>query len=108
MFSACLGPPSPAPEVHGTRLCESDDSGHEIFIFLIRHGESTWNQAKADSTTSRMEEMLHVDHPLSAEGVQQAVALNACWQEHELNLRSGFLHEDNDPTLAQMHRVFTD
>ena len=52
--------------------------------------------------------MLHVDHPLSAEGVQQAVALNACWQEHELNLRAGFLHELNDPTLAQMHRVFTD
>lgn len=50
------------------------------YLFLLRHGESSWNHAKASSAFERLKELSHVDHPLSPEGVRQAKRFNRAWR----------------------------
>ena len=45
--------------------------------YLVRHGESEWNQAKAAGHLYTMAKSY--DHPLSALGVQQARQLRSSW-----------------------------
>ena len=47
-------------------------------IFLIRHGESYWNQAQANNDVIGM--LKQYDHPLNAVGVEQARSLNRKWK----------------------------
>jgi hypothetical protein len=46
-------------------------------FFLIRHGESKWNEAQAKISITGM---LDKDHPLTSDGINQACALNARWR----------------------------
>jgi len=50
-------------------------------FFLIRHGESTWNEAKRRFYLHRL--LLYRDHALTREGVQQAADLNARWKQND-------------------------
>ena len=54
-------------------------SGGEVrrTIFLIRHGESKWNEAVKEKNVAAM---AHHDHPLNEEGIRQAEALNKSWK----------------------------
>tara|TARA_B110000208_G_scaffold2860_2_gene3801 strand:- start:686 stop:1981 length:1296 start_codon:yes stop_codon:yes gene_type:complete len=45
-------------------------------LFLIRHGESVWNEGEQ---TGKLEKMAGFDHPLSSEGIAQALRFNAKW-----------------------------
>jgi broad specificity phosphatase PhoE len=47
-------------------------------FFLIRHGESTWNQAKSRFNLWRL--CLYRDHALTRKGVRQAADLNSRWK----------------------------
>jgi len=55
-------------------------------IFLVRHGESLWNEGQR---TGDLGKMMHNDHPLTKEGMQQAMELNARWHETEPGRSSG-------------------
>jgi hypothetical protein len=46
-------------------------------FFLIRHGESKWNEAQSKINITGM---LDRDHPLTEDGINQACALNARWR----------------------------
>eukprot|EP01062_Namystynia_karyoxenos_P037336 TRINITY_DN2717_c0_g1_i9.p1 TRINITY_DN2717_c0_g1~~TRINITY_DN2717_c0_g1_i9.p1 ORF type:complete len:2514 (+),score=494.95 TRINITY_DN2717_c0_g1_i9:447-7544(+) len=46
-------------------------------VYLVRHGQSRWNAAKAAGRRGVMDMMKETDHPLSAAGRQQAEALRA-------------------------------
>ena len=45
-------------------------------LFLIRHGESVWNEGEQKKNVAQM---AGFDHPLSSEGVAQALRFNAAW-----------------------------
>ena len=47
-------------------------------IFLLRHGQSKWNEAHSDG---KYLNLLDIDHALSSEGVQQAERFNGRWKE---------------------------
>ncbi len=47
-------------------------------FFLVRHGESTWNEARNERDVVTL--VSSVDHPLNWVGVQQAQALNRAWK----------------------------
>lgn len=47
-------------------------------IFLVRHGQSKWNEAQNDG---KYLNLLDIDHALSSEGVQQAERLNTRWKD---------------------------
>ena len=47
-------------------------------IFLLRHGESYWNQAQANNDVIGM--LKQYDHPLNAVGVEQARAFSRKWK----------------------------
>ena len=51
-------------------------------FFLIRHGESKWNEGEK---TLNCGLMLGVDHALNQTGVEQAVSFNAKWKDFERN-----------------------
>jgi hypothetical protein len=51
-------------------------------IFLLRHGESKWNEAQADKNFIGLVDM---DHSLSKEGVDQAAIFNASWKRSSVN-----------------------
>lgn len=46
-------------------------------FFLVRHGESKWNEAQRDRDVGTM---MAFDHGLTAAGVQQALTLNKQWK----------------------------
>jgi phosphohistidine phosphatase SixA len=46
-------------------------------VFLLRHGESKWNEAQAKSDLAGL---VDLDHALSAVGVEQALAFAANWK----------------------------
>lgn len=46
-------------------------------FFLIRHGESKWNEAQAKINITGM---LDKDHALTGDGINQACTLNARWK----------------------------
>eukprot|EP00946_MAST-07B_sp_MAST-7B-sp1_P005260 g5260.t1 len=48
-------------------------------FYLIRHGESVWNQGKSANNLLKM--MMQKDHPLTSEGVNQARQLNKKWRQ---------------------------
>lgn len=60
-------------------------------FFLIRHGESKWNEAQAKISISGM---LDRDHALTERGIQQAADLNRRWKVKY------FLHTDKDQTVS--------
>ena len=45
-------------------------------LFLVRHGESVWNEGEQKKNVAQM---AGFDHPLSSEGVAQALRFNAAW-----------------------------
>jgi len=47
-------------------------------LFLIRHGESKWNAAQENTNIGAM---LHFDHGLNMEGIEQAKKLNQLWKQ---------------------------
>ena len=47
-------------------------------IFLIRHGESVWNEGKRDSNVIKL--VGNKDHSLNERGIQQAIDLNKKWK----------------------------
>lgn len=46
-------------------------------FFIIRHGQSKWNEAQAGKNFGKM---LAFDHGLTQEGVEQAITLNHMWR----------------------------
>ncbi|ETO29774.1 hypothetical protein RFI_07348 [Reticulomyxa filosa] len=50
-------------------------------LILIRHGESYWNQAQEDKNLVDMYK--RCDHPLNANGVDQALELNKKWKKQQ-------------------------
>lgn len=46
-------------------------------FFVIRHGESKWNEAQEKIHIAGM---LNKDHPLTEDGINQALTLNARWK----------------------------
>jgi len=54
-------------------------------IFLIRHGESKWNAAQEEKNIGAM---LHFDHGLNKDGVEQAQALNKAWKAEQAKFDS--------------------
>jgi len=55
-------------------------------VYLIRHGESVWNQAQKDKNVG---DMLDFDHPLNKTGIEQAQKLRQSWQEAAEAARGG-------------------
>merc|ERR1712166_18544 len=55
-------------------------------VYLIRHGESVWNQAQKDKNVG---DMLDFDHPLNKTGIDQAQKLRQSWQEAAEAARGG-------------------
>jgi len=51
-------------------------SDKQILLIVGRHGESHWNNAKADNILSTITEMFYYDSPLYPPGVLDAVSLN--------------------------------
>ena len=47
-------------------------------VFLIRHGESTWNKAQEQVNVPGL---IAYDHPLTRRGIDQAIELNSRWQQ---------------------------
>ncbi len=47
-------------------------------IFLIRHGESTWNQAQEQKNVAGL---IAYDHALTQRGIDQATVLNSRWKQ---------------------------
>jgi broad specificity phosphatase PhoE len=48
-------------------------------VFLVRHGESVWNEAQGHHNFVKM--FKQVDHELNQEGLQQAEGLRLRWSE---------------------------
>ena len=48
-------------------------------FFLIRHGQSVWNEGKSANNPIKM--MMQSDHPLTSQGILQANMLNLRWRE---------------------------
>ena len=63
------------------RSIKAPDSSFSITkdLFLIRHGESIWNEGKRDSNLIKL--IGDYDHPLNSQGVKQAVHLNQQWKQ---------------------------
>jgi len=71
-----LQPPGHPPACTLARVAPSMLRGpRRKVVYLIRHGESLWNEAQADKDVYGM--LSDVDHPLTAEGRAQAEALAA-------------------------------
>ncbi|KAJ1449088.1 hypothetical protein M885DRAFT_622841 [Pelagophyceae sp. CCMP2097] len=49
-----------------------------VNVVLLRHGESAWNEAQAESDFRGM--ILKRDHPLTAAGIRQAARFNGKWK----------------------------
>merc|ERR1711871_1158165 len=49
----------------------------EKTFFLIRHGESKWNEAQGKGNVVGM--IMHHDPPLNVEGIEQALTFNNTW-----------------------------
>jgi broad specificity phosphatase PhoE len=77
---------------HGEGPAHADtrarDAAFEIEkeFFLIRHGESKWNEGEKNMDVF---EMLGVDHALNQTGVEQALSFNAKWKAFEKGQRAG-------------------
>lgn len=54
-------------------------------FFLIRHGESKWNEAQAKVNITGL---LDCDHSLTEEGIDQAHQLNQRWKFAQLDYHS--------------------
>ena len=54
-------------------------------IFLVRHGQSLWNLAKANKSVAAM--VSTVDHPLSSTGVDECRSFNRAWRRARQALR---------------------
>ena len=55
---------------------------HRKTFFLIRHGESKWNEAQSKINIGGM--ILDRDHGLTEQGMKQAAELNQRWQAYSL------------------------
>jgi len=56
-------------------------------IFLLRHGESKWNEAQEKKD---IKNLLNRDHPLTSIGIQQAQDFNNKWRECESDMTDCF------------------
>eukprot|EP00658_Telonema_sp_P-2_P006315 TRINITY_DN1240_c0_g1_i4.p1 TRINITY_DN1240_c0_g1~~TRINITY_DN1240_c0_g1_i4.p1 ORF type:complete len:468 (+),score=98.23 TRINITY_DN1240_c0_g1_i4:172-1575(+) len=73
-----LAPGSLASPMQVSLRCIPGDPPVRKTIFLIRHGESVWNEAQKNGALT---DMLAYDHPLNQTGIAQAKALNRSWKE---------------------------
>ena len=69
-------------------------------LFLVRHGESRWNAAKARKSIFGL--MKEVDHPLSDLGVSEAVQTNLTWRRLASRERSGAAAAEAELPLPMM------
>lgn len=65
------------PCVQLRRLSSDIPRKSRLKVFLVRHGESEWNEAKATNNFYTMAKSF--DHPLNSVGVKQAEAIHAAW-----------------------------
>ena len=71
----CIAPPSGDSDVCAltVRRVPIDSLPTKMTVFMVRHGESMWNQAQDGKNLIGMYKQ--VDHPLNVEGIQQCVEL---------------------------------
>ena len=71
----CVAPPSGDSDVCAltVRRVPIDSLPQKMTVFMVRHGESMWNQAQDGKNLAGMYKQ--VDHPLNVEGIQQCVEL---------------------------------
>lgn len=73
------------------------DLNHKITkeIFIIRHGQSKWNVAKAKVNVNNM--LTQYDHELTLIGIDQAVKFNKKWKElkQQVDNNSNLISEEN-------------
>ena len=69
-------------------------------FFLIRHGESEWNEAKQDLNPVKM--MMQNDHPLTAQGILQCKRVNQKWRETHI---SSTISNDNNLGPHDLRRI---
>ncbi len=72
-------------------------------FFLIRHGESKWNEAQEKIHIAGM---LNRDHPLTEDGINQALSLNARWKL--AGIRNTKLSESSGPGVIDCGRLNED
>jgi broad specificity phosphatase PhoE len=59
-------------------LCRVQPSDAPRVLYLVRHGQSIWNEAVSDLALHRM--IAQVDHPLNTTGIAQAGQLASHWK----------------------------
>eukprot|EP00597_Dinobryon_sp_UTEXLB2267_P005767 CAMPEP_0170062002 /NCGR_PEP_ID=MMETSP0019_2-20121128/3381_1 /TAXON_ID=98059 /ORGANISM="Dinobryon sp., Strain UTEXLB2267" /LENGTH=219 /DNA_ID=CAMNT_0010268019 /DNA_START=128 /DNA_END=784 /DNA_ORIENTATION=+ len=62
-------------------------------FFILRHGESKWNEAQSKINISGM---LDRDHALTEEGLKQAAELNLRWRHYASNSSKDGLHNNTN------------
>ena len=74
-FSSKPEPPPSANE-------RAPELPQQMVLFVVRHGESEWNQARAENNFFAMAGSY--DHPLNSTGLQQAKVLASSWPSSEV------------------------
>jgi broad specificity phosphatase PhoE len=62
-------------------------------VFFIRHGESKWNEAQAGMNVKDM--LKQNDHPLNAEGIEQALHGNSVWKGYQASQSSDVTKQES-------------
>ena len=79
-------------------------TGHEDKkeIFIIRHGESKWNEAQRDKDVGGL--LKQYDHELTTLGIQQASAFNSKWKKQQ-----SLKHKEGDDitTFLNATKIFS-
>eukprot|EP01001_Neometanema_parovale_P005928 NODE_2324_length_1449_cov_88.777526_g2207_i0.p1 GENE.NODE_2324_length_1449_cov_88.777526_g2207_i0~~NODE_2324_length_1449_cov_88.777526_g2207_i0.p1 ORF type:complete len:426 (+),score=59.17 NODE_2324_length_1449_cov_88.777526_g2207_i0:123-1400(+) len=76
-------------------------------VFLIRHGESKWNEAQKKK---RWDKLAAYDHPLNQAGYDQAVRFREHWssnEAHQLGTSPFSLEESWSPNFVEVERIFS-
>lgn len=63
------------------RLQPTANVSHSKRLFIMRHGQSTWNEARQKKGFN-----LSLDHPLNAVGIMQCKRLQTAWTQSQTNL----------------------
>ena len=72
-------------------------------FFLIRHGESVWNEGKHNMNVIKLAS--DYDHPLNSAGVQQAMQLQQQWTKTCIQKESNALNATHHQTFMNAERV---
>jgi broad specificity phosphatase PhoE len=79
-------------------------TGHEDKkeIFIIRHGESKWNEAQRDKDVGGL--LKQYDHELTTLGIQQASSFNSKWKEQQSTKHQ---KDDDITTFLNATKIFS-